>query len=148
MLDDLLSFDSFLELNDQLFLSFLGNQWIGQDSLDLVLRDGDPNLGIDYLLVAGDDDRLSVSSQQFESLSRHSLPSSYHSGTVRAFIFNISYSFYSSHGLCNGYWSFNSYGHSAHIWLLSLGLDPVSDGRSNYIDSETLKVLALFSLVI
>ena len=64
MLDDLLSFDSFLELNDQLFLSFLGNQWIGQDSLDLVLRDGDPNLGIDYLLVASDDDRLSVSSQR------------------------------------------------------------------------------------
>ena len=59
MLDDLLSFDSFLELYDQLVLSFLGNQWIGQDSLDLV-----------------------------------------------------------------------------------------SDGRSNYIDSETLKVLALFSLVI
>lgn len=64
MLEDLLSFDSFLELYDQLFLSFLGNLWIGQDSLDLVLSDGDPNLGIGYLLVAGDDDRLSVSSQQ------------------------------------------------------------------------------------
>lgn len=64
MFDDLLSFDSLLELYDQLFLSFLGNQWIGLDSLDLVLRDGDLNLGFDYLLVAGDDDRLSVSSQR------------------------------------------------------------------------------------
>ena len=64
MLDELLSFDSFFELYDQLFLSFLGNLWIGQDSLDLVLSNGDLNLGIDYLLLAGDDDRLSVSSQQ------------------------------------------------------------------------------------